>query len=244
MSKKITCTRCLGKGYVDKKDIKRLSRGLNRVSEWDENSDCRFCGGKGKISEKFASKHNPDSEKFPNVVDYSGFIDFLNLSEEEKNDRFNEAWERVNGSEINFDEEDELTTNSQSKTIYWTALITIILTLSVVYYYNEDVNNGSEGSTFFRGLAITITLLFVPATIIYRLMFGKIDREDFQFYYPFLFFTFFVVSTLLSEPFKIGLIRGTFSSDSKGLLIGVILLSLLITKLIANYVFLPKKTSE
>lgn len=75
-------------------------------------------------------------------------------------------------------------------------------------------------------------------------MFGKIDREDFQYYYLFLFFTFFAVSTLLSEPFKIGLVRGSMSSDSKGIMIGVILFSLLITKLIANYVFFPKKTSD
>ena len=149
MSKKITCTRCLGKGYVDKKDIKRLSRGLNRVSEWDENSECRFCDGKGKISEKFASKHNPDSEEFPNLEDYSGFKDLLNRYEEETNKRFNEAMIRT-GGDINFDEEDELTTNSQSKTIYWTALISIILTLSVVLYYNKEFNEGSEISTFFR----------------------------------------------------------------------------------------------
>ena len=51
MSKKITCTRCLGKGYVDNKDLKRLKR----KSVWDENSECKFCKGKGTITENFAS---------------------------------------------------------------------------------------------------------------------------------------------------------------------------------------------
>lgn len=240
MSKKITCTRCLGKGYVDKKDIKRLSRGLNRVSEWDENSECRFCGGKGKISEKFASKHNPDSEEFPNVNVNSELI-----TSEEMNRQYREFKEKYRGKILD-PEENELTTNSQSKTNYWTSLISVVLTLSIVLFFSGELRdeNESDISIFFKGLAITITLLFVPATIIYRLMFEKIDREDFQFYYPFLFFTFFVVSTLLSEPFKIGLIRGSLNSDSIGIMIGVILLSLLITKLIANYVFLRKNTTD
>lgn len=98
---KITCTRCLGKGYVDKKDIKRFGK----FTEWIDNRVCTFCIGKGTISEKFASKHNPDSEKFPNVEDYSGLINFSNLSEGKKNKRFEEALERT-GGDINFDEED------------------------------------------------------------------------------------------------------------------------------------------
>lgn len=234
MSKKISCTRCLGKGYVDSKDLKRLKR----KSVWDENSECKFCKGKGTITENFAFKHNPNSEKFPNVNDNSELI-----TSEEMNKQYREFKEKYRGKILD-PEEDELTTNSQSKTIYWTALISIILTLSVVLYYNKEFNEGSEISTFFKGVLFVIILLFVPATIIYRLMFGKIDREDFQFYYPFLFFTFFAVSTLLSEPFKIGLVRGSMSSDSKGIMIGVILFSLLITKLIANYVFFPKKNTD
>jgi hypothetical protein len=234
MAKNITCTRCLGKGFVDNKDLKRLKR----KSVWDENSECKFCKGKGTITENFASKHNPDSEKFPNVNDNSELI-----TSEEMNKQYREFKEKYRGKILD-PEEDELTTNSQSKTIYWTALISIILTLSVVLYYNKEFNEGSEISTFFKGVLFVIILLFVPATIIYRLMFGKIDREDFQFYYPFLLFTFFIVSILLSEPFKIGLVRGTMSSDPIGLLIVVFLLSLLITKLIANYVFSPKKTTD
>jgi hypothetical protein len=235
MTKKITCTRCLGKGYVDNKDLKRLKR----KSVWDENSECKFCKGKGTITENFASKHNPNSEKFPNVNDNFGLI-----TNEEMNEQYREFKEKFSGKILDSDEKDDLISNSQYKTIYWTALITIILTLSVVLYFNKEFNEGSEIEGVLKGVSIVIVLLFVPATIIYRLMFGKIDREDFQFYYPFLFFTFFAVSTLLSEPFKIGLIRGSMSSDSKGIMIGVILLSLLITKLIANYVFFHKKTTD
>lgn len=86
MTKKITCTRCIGKGYVDNKDLKRLKR----KSVWDENSECKFCKGKGTITENFASKHNPNSEKFPNSNDNSGLIDFLELTSEEKNRQYRE----------------------------------------------------------------------------------------------------------------------------------------------------------
>jgi hypothetical protein len=184
MSKKITCTRCLGKGFIDKKDIKRLSRGLNRVSEWEENSDCKFCKGEGTITEKFASKHNPDSGEFPNVQNYSGLVDFLELTAEEKNERFTEAMEKV-GGDINFDKEDELTTNSKSKTIFWTAFISVVLTLSVVLFFSGELNKQGESDfrDFLIGLEILLILISIPATIIYRLIFGKIDSEDLYFFY-------------------------------------------------------------
>ena len=91
MSKKIICTRCSGKGYVDKKDIKRLKK----LDIWEEG-DCKFCKGKGTITEKFASKHNLDSNK----TDYVGMANFFELTEEEKNERFSQALERT-GGEIN-----------------------------------------------------------------------------------------------------------------------------------------------
>ena len=174
MTKKITCTRCIGKGYIDNKDLKRLKRN----SVWDENSECKFCKGKGTITENFASKHNHDSEKFPNVNDNSELI-----TSEEMNKQYREFKEKYSGKILDPEEEDDLTTNSQSKTIYWTALITIILTLSVVLYYNKEFNEGSEIEGILKGVSFVIMLLFVPATIIYRLMFGKIDRKDFKFYY-------------------------------------------------------------
>lgn len=56
MESLVTCTRCLGKGFVDKIDIERL----NRKDFWIEGT-CAFCSGNGKITLEFAAKNNPDS---------------------------------------------------------------------------------------------------------------------------------------------------------------------------------------
>jgi hypothetical protein len=65
MSKKITCTRCLGKGYLDKKDIKREAEFYD-VSSWVENCDCSYCGGKGKIKpHNFFPSSLIKEEKYP-----------------------------------------------------------------------------------------------------------------------------------------------------------------------------------
>ena len=238
MSKKITCTRCLGKGFIDKKDIKRLSRGLNRVSEWEENSDCKFCNGEGKITEKFASKHNPDSGEFPNVVDYSGFINFMKLTEEEKNERFTEAMEKV-GGDINFDKEDELTTNSKSKTIFWTAFFSVTITLIIVLYSNSNESGVSNISTFFNKMTLVLTLLSMPATIIYRLMFGKIDRDkNYDFYYLFAIFSFALFLYVMTEILKI------FIQKSLILVLVSLISSILTTIVFLRWMYKPKSNQN
>ena len=238
MSKKITCTRCLGKGFIDKKDIKRLSRGLNRVSEWEENSDCKFCKGEGTITEKFASKHNPDSGEFPNVQNYSGLVDFLELTAEEKNERFTEAMGKV-GGDINFDKEDELTTNSKSKTIFWTAFFSVTITLIIVLYSNLNESGVSNISTFFNKMTLVLTLLSMPATIIYRLMFGKIDREkDYDFYYLFAIFSFALFLYVMTEILKI------FIPKSLILVLVSLISSILPTIVFLRWMYKPKSNQN
>ncbi|MEP1488718.1 MAG: hypothetical protein ABJK28_09850 [Algibacter sp.] len=50
-NKKIDCPRCLGKGYVDWDDIKRLKKEL----KWIPGS-CAYCNGKGEINSDLQSK--------------------------------------------------------------------------------------------------------------------------------------------------------------------------------------------
>lgn len=228
---KITCTRCLGKGYVDKKDINRFGK----LTEWIDNSVCTFCLGKGTISEKFASKHNPDSEKFPNVEDYSELINFSNLSEEEKNKRFEEALERT-GGDINFDEEDELTTKSQFKTIFWSSLVSILLTLTFVMYfvdYNRDAKQG-EFEFFFSNILFLFLYFFVPAVIIYRLLFGKFSKWDLgDFILIFWGFTFMLSLNLFQSILERYLfIDGAFFLS--------IFLGLIFTIMLSKFIFLSK----
>lgn len=198
MGKKITCTRCLGKGFIDKKDIKRLSRGLNRVSEWEENSDCRFCNGEGKITEKFASKHNPDSGEFPNVVDYSGLINFMKLTEEEKNDRFKEAWKRVNGKEwdaddneetdINFDEaennylEKESKTSNQAESIFWGSVLFffVLVQLFIPIYQHKKFIDYYESWDGLFSFPLVIIIFFFPTLFLHSLLFGKSEITNNQ----------------------------------------------------------------
>lgn len=52
----IDCPRCLGKGHVDKQDIKRLRREFY----WIEGPHCAYCDGKKYVSLDFASKVNAD----------------------------------------------------------------------------------------------------------------------------------------------------------------------------------------
>lgn len=53
---KVECPRCLGKGNVDLKDIKRLKMELR----WMPGS-CAYCNGKGVVSQKLASGSAVDS---------------------------------------------------------------------------------------------------------------------------------------------------------------------------------------
>ena len=55
-SKIIDCPRCLGKGYVDKQDIKRLRREFY----WIEGPHCAYCDGMKYVSFDFACKVNAD----------------------------------------------------------------------------------------------------------------------------------------------------------------------------------------
>ena len=48
---KVTCPRCLGKGYVDEADIKRLKKEL----AW-RPGDCAYCNGEGKVGEHLTTK--------------------------------------------------------------------------------------------------------------------------------------------------------------------------------------------
>lgn len=125
MSKNITCTRCLEKGYVDNKDLKRLKR----KSVWDENSECKFCKGKGTITENFASKHNPNSEKFPNVNDNSGLI-----TNEEMNKQYREFKEKVNDNILEHDNPEQLKYAKRSTRWFLFIFFFIIGSLLINYF--------------------------------------------------------------------------------------------------------------
>ena len=48
------CPRCLGKGFVDLNDIKRL----DRENEWDQGY-CRYCDAQGFVERGITKKINP-----------------------------------------------------------------------------------------------------------------------------------------------------------------------------------------
>jgi hypothetical protein len=144
MSKKITCTRCLGKGYVDNKDLKRLKR----KSVWDENSECKFCKGKGTITENFASKHNPNSEKFSNVNDNSGLI-----TNKEMNEQYREFKEKVSDNKLEHDNPEQLKYAKRS-TRWFLFIIFFIIGSLIIYYFAPFAPTGKDQSEI---LAYNIT---------------------------------------------------------------------------------------
>jgi hypothetical protein len=65
-----------------------------------------------------------------------------------------------------------------------------------------------------KSLGFICLIFFVPSTIIYSIIFGKINRENFQLYGPFLFFTFIVTLLILDSLFELGILRGDVRSSS------------------------------
>ena len=61
----IDCPRCLGKGYVDLQDIKRLRRELF----WEPGPHCAYCDGKKVVELKFATNINADDWFITSDVD-------------------------------------------------------------------------------------------------------------------------------------------------------------------------------
>jgi serine/threonine protein kinase len=100
------CPRCLGKGHVDKKDIKRLNREL----EWMPGT-CAYCDGTGKIDDEMLLSTNVDDanltyenydledaliDLFREKAFYGGHIDdldeFISVIVSSFNGNFSNVW--------------------------------------------------------------------------------------------------------------------------------------------------------
>lgn len=77
-SKQETCPRCLGKGYVDDLDIKRLKREL----EWVAGS-CAYCKGVGLVSIQIINNIPVDEAYLTMNLDEESRIKFLNRNSSE-----------------------------------------------------------------------------------------------------------------------------------------------------------------
>lgn len=73
---KVQCPRCLGKGYVDQEDIKRLKKELQWVPD-----TCMYCNGKGEVDAKLPSKIAVDSSYLTTNLTYSERKKFINNDE-------------------------------------------------------------------------------------------------------------------------------------------------------------------
>lgn len=135
---------------------------------------------------------------------------------------------------------------SNNKTIFWTSLISIILTLTAVVYFTNYMRDFDEGEFeyFLKSLFFICIIFWVPTTIIYRLIFGKINREDILGYNTFLLLSFFMILLFLDALFETGIIRGNARSTDTALLIIVFLASLIITKLLSIFIFIPEERQD
>lgn len=124
---------------------------------------------------------------------------------------------------------------SNNKTIFWTSLISIILTLTAVVYFTNYMRNFDEGEFeyFLKSLGIICFLFFIPATIIYSIIFGKIELQPGENYYFFFFILATFIWVLLMEGFDLI----DFFEDRKIGMIVLGIISLIITKMTTNSVF-------
>ena len=108
------------------------------------------------------------------------------------------------------------------------------------------MRNFDEGEFeyFLKSLLFICIIFWVPTTIIYRLIFGKINREDILGYNTFLLLSFFMILLYLDALFETGIIRGNARSTDTALLIIVFLASLIITKLLSIFIFIPEERQD
>ena len=77
----VACPRCLGKGFVDKNDIKRLKR----ENEWGQGK-CAYCEGVGKVTKEKADSIPADEAEIAYGFDWTNFFS----QETEADGNFNE----------------------------------------------------------------------------------------------------------------------------------------------------------
>ena len=79
MSKKIIdCPRCLGKGNVNKEDIKRLRREFF----WIADGSCAFCDGKKTVKLDFAKRFNADDWYISSDLDKEDYEKYISRDQE------------------------------------------------------------------------------------------------------------------------------------------------------------------
>lgn len=79
MSKKIIdCPRCLGKGSVNKEDIKRLKREFF----WIEGPHCAFCDGQKTVQLDFAKRFNADDWYISSDLDKEEYEKYISGDKE------------------------------------------------------------------------------------------------------------------------------------------------------------------
>lgn len=76
----------------------------------------------------------------------------------------------------------------KKKTIFWSSFISILMTLTLVSYLSDVFGRSGENKIyiFLQCFGLVVTLLSVPATLVFRLLFGKIKSIDNDFYYFFI----------------------------------------------------------
>ncbi|MBP6754519.1 MAG: hypothetical protein KA210_00115 [Bacteroidia bacterium] len=124
------------------------------------------------------------------------------------------------------------------KTIFWTSLVSIILTLSIVSYFTDFMRGETDDSELFilfGNLLFISVNFFVPAVIIYRLLFGKFSKWDLgDFILIFWGLTFILALIFFQSIIE----RYLFI---KGAIFLSIFLGLIFTIMLSKFIFLSKK---
>ena len=132
----------------------------------------------------------------------------------------------------------------EKKTIFWTSFITVILTLTLVSYFTDYFKSeGSEIGYFFKCLGLVTTLLFVPATLVFRLLFGKIKSDNSDYYFLFALAIVAIFFVIINE-----IILYFYKTESyvtrRLIMIISLITAIFFTKNFLNGVFYKKKDND
>jgi hypothetical protein len=123
------------------------------------------------------------------------------------------------------------------KTIFWTSTATIILTLTIVSYFTDYTGDSddSELFVFFVRIMFISFFCFLPAVIIYRLLFGKFCKYDLGDS-----LLLFWLSTFCFSMYSIDFYLERFLIKGVSIVLAIVL-GLIFTIILSKFIFLSKK---
>jgi len=124
---------------------------------------------------------------------------------------------------------------NDTQTIYWTALVSVTLTLTLVAYFTNFLRDYDDNELYhlFKTFLVTLLVVLIPATIIYRLLFGKIYDPNWNISGV---FSLFLGGYLFISIDNYFILSSSFENRAMRLIVAAVI-AIIITKIIYNFCF-------